>query len=75
MPPGASGFRARSSRPPYTRLTYHSTRFEITLGNSAVKMYVDGKAETVPPSSKPIGYTITSSGRHTLEPSRQPTCT
>ncbi len=62
-------------QPPYTPLKYHSTRFEITLGNSAVKMYVDGKAETVPPSSKPIGYTVTSSGRHTLEPSRQPTCT
>ena len=62
-------------QPPYTRLTYHSTRFEITLGNSAVRMYVDGKVETVPPSSKPIGYTISSSGRHTLEASRQPTCT
>jgi cytoskeleton protein RodZ len=62
-------------QPPYTPLKYHSTHFEITLGNSAVKMYVDGKAETVPPSSKPIGYTITSGGRHTLEPSQQPTCT
>jgi cytoskeletal protein RodZ len=62
-------------QPPYTRLTYHSTRFEITLGNSAVTMYVDGKALTVPPSSKPIGYSITSAGRHTLEASQQPTCT
>jgi cytoskeleton protein RodZ len=62
-------------QPPYTPLKYHSTRFEITLGNSSVTMHVDGKAETVPPSSKPIGYTITSSGRHTLEPSKQPTCT
>jgi cytoskeleton protein RodZ len=62
-------------QPPYTPLKYHSTRFEITLGNSSVTMYVNGKAETVPPSSKPIGYTVTSSGRHTLEPSKQPTCT
>lgn len=62
-------------QPPYTPLKYHSTHFEITLGNSSVTMRVDGKAETVPPSSKPIGYTITSSGRHTLEPNQQPTCT
>ncbi len=62
-------------QPPYTRLTYHSTRFEITLGNSAVTIYIDGKALTVPPSSKPIGYSITSTGRHTLEASQQPTCT
>jgi cytoskeleton protein RodZ len=62
-------------QPPYTRLTYHSTRFEITLGNSAVTMYIDGKALTVPASSRPIGYSITSAGRHTLEPTQQPTCT
>jgi cytoskeleton protein RodZ len=62
-------------QPPYTPLKYHSTRFEITLGNSAIRMYIDGKALTVPPSSKPIGYSITSGGRHTLEPNQQPTCT
>jgi cytoskeletal protein RodZ len=61
-------------QPPYTPLTYHSTRFEITLGNSNVTMRINGKAMTVPASSRPIGYTITSSGRHTLEPSLQPTC-
>jgi cytoskeleton protein RodZ len=62
-------------QPPYTPLKYHSTRFEITLGNSAVTMYVDGKAFTVPPSSRPTGYSITSAGRHTLEAAQQPTCT
>lgn len=62
-------------QPPYTRLTYHSTRFEITLGNSAVTMYIDGKALTVPASSRPIGYSVTSTGRHTLQASQQPTCT
>jgi cytoskeleton protein RodZ len=61
-------------QPPYTPLKYHSTRFEITLGNSAVTMYIDGKALTVPPSSKPTGYSITSAGRHTLEAAQQPTC-
>jgi cytoskeleton protein RodZ len=60
--------------PPYTAHTYHSTRFELLLGNNAVTMYVDGKALAVPASSKPIGYSITSGGRHTLTASQQPTC-
>ncbi len=60
--------------PPYTPLTYHSTRFELLLGNNAVTMYIDGKAMSVPASSKPIGYAITSSGRQTLAASQQPTC-
>ncbi len=58
----------------YTPRTYHSTRFELLLGNNAVTMYVDGKALAVPPSSKPIAYSITSSGRHTLSASQQPKC-
>lgn len=62
-------------QPPYTPLKYHSTRFEITLGNSAVTMYIDGKSFTVPASSKPIGYSITSAGRSTLAANAQPTCT
>ena len=58
----------------YTPHTYHSSHFELVLGNNAVTMYVDGKALTVPASSKPIGYSITSAGRHTLTASQQPSC-
>jgi cytoskeleton protein RodZ len=61
-------------QPPYTPVTYHATRFTITLGNNAVTMYVDGKALTVPSSSRAIGYSITSSGRHTLAAGQLPTC-
>jgi hypothetical protein len=61
-------------QPPYTPVTYHAAHFTITLGNNAVTMYVDGKAETVPTTSEAIGYSITSSGRHTLPASQQPTC-
>jgi hypothetical protein len=61
-------------QPPYTPVTYHATRFTLTLGNNAVTMYVDGKALTVPPSSQAIGYSITSSGRHTLAAGQLPTC-
>jgi cytoskeleton protein RodZ len=61
-------------QPPYTPVTYHAKRFEITLGNNAVTMYVDGKPRTVPASAKAIGYTVTSAGRKTLAASKQPTC-
>jgi hypothetical protein len=61
-------------QPPYTPVTYHARRFEVTLGNSAVTMYVAGRAMSVPPSSRAIGYSITSSGRHTLAAGQLPTC-
>jgi cytoskeleton protein RodZ len=61
-------------QPSYTPVTYHARRFELTLGNSEVTMYVDGRALGVPPSSRAIGYSITSSGRHTLPAGRLPTC-
>ena len=55
--------------------TYHATRFEVTLGNSDVTMVIDGRPRTVPPSSEPIGYSITRArGRHTLPAGSQPTC-
>jgi cytoskeleton protein RodZ len=55
--------------------TYHARRFEITLGNNAVTLYIDGKARTVPASSSAIGYSITKArGRRTLPASQQPTC-
>jgi cytoskeleton protein RodZ len=58
----------------YTPRDYHSAHFELLLGNNAVTMYVDGKALSVPASSKPVGYSITSSGRHVLAAGQQPTC-
>jgi cytoskeletal protein RodZ len=55
--------------------TFHARRFEITLGNSSVTMFVDGRAKTVPPSSQAIGYSITkATGRHPLQAGQQPTC-
>jgi cytoskeleton protein RodZ len=56
--------------------TYHAKRFEITLGNSSVTMYVDGIPRTVAPSSQAIGYSITKAyGRRPLTAVRLPTCT
>jgi cytoskeletal protein RodZ len=55
--------------------TYHAKRFQITLGNSSLTMFVDGKARTVPASSQAIGYTITkANGRQPLASARLPTC-
>jgi cytoskeleton protein RodZ len=55
--------------------TYHAKRFEITLGNNAVDLVIDGKPRVVPPSSTAIGYSITKArGRKTLPSSQQPTC-
>ncbi|MGC2372557.1 MAG: helix-turn-helix domain-containing protein [Solirubrobacteraceae bacterium] len=61
-------------QPPYTPVTYHATRFTLTLGNNAVTMYVAGKALSVPASSRAIGYSVTSAGRHTLAAGQLPTC-
>ncbi|HMD52342.1 MAG TPA: helix-turn-helix domain-containing protein [Solirubrobacteraceae bacterium] len=56
--------------------TYHARRFEITLGNSSVTMYVDGVPRTVAPSAQPIGYSITKArGRQPLSAAELPTCT
>jgi cytoskeleton protein RodZ len=56
--------------------TYHAKRFEITLGNSSVKMYVDGTPRAVAPSSQAIGYSITKAdGRRPLSAAQMPTCT
>jgi cytoskeleton protein RodZ len=54
--------------------TYHARRFEITLGNNAVSLVIDGTPRTVPPSSQAIAYSITKAGRHMLAPTEAPTC-
>jgi cytoskeleton protein RodZ len=63
-------------QPGETTPTYHARRFEITLGNSSVTMFVDGIPRTVAPSSQAIGYTITKAyGRQPLAAGQLPTCT
>lgn len=60
--------------PPYTPVTYHARRFQITLGNNAVTLYVNGKAISIPPSSQAIGYSVTAAGRRPLAQGQLPTC-
>ena len=55
--------------------TFHARRYELTLGNNAVTLLIDGRARTVPPSSGPIGYAITHArGRQQLTGAQLPTC-
>ncbi len=55
--------------------TYHAKHFYIDLGNSSATLYLDGTARTVPPSSEPIGYSITKAhGRQALSAARLPSC-
>ena len=55
--------------------TYHSKRFDITLGNNSVTLYIDGRPRSVPASSTAIGYSITKArGRKSLPAAQQPTC-
>ena len=55
--------------------TFRSRRFRMVLGNNAVRLRVNGKNRTVPPSSVPIAYELTPNGRKTITGDRQPTCT
>jgi cytoskeleton protein RodZ len=54
--------------------TYHSLSFQITLGNSNVRLIVDGVPERVPASSQAIGYSITRTAIRPLAAGRLPTC-
>lgn len=60
--------------PSYTPVTFHARRFTLTLGNSSVTLYVNGRPESVPTTSTAIGYSITNAGRRLLSASQQPTC-
>jgi cytoskeletal protein RodZ len=55
--------------------TYRAKRFQITLGNNAVTLFVDGRARSVPASNQAIGYSITkATGRRRLSAEQLPTC-
>jgi cytoskeletal protein RodZ len=55
--------------------TFHARRFTLNLGNNAVTLYINGRARTVPASTKAIGYSITkANGRQPLPAGELPTC-
>ncbi len=48
--------------------------FDVTFGNGSVEMTVDGQPAKVPDLAEPLGFRITPSGVHRLDPASQPTC-
>jgi cytoskeleton protein RodZ len=48
--------------------------FDVTFGNGSVEMTVDGQPAKVPHLAEPLGFRITPSGVHRLDPASQPTC-
>jgi cytoskeleton protein RodZ len=62
-------------KPGLSEPEYHARRFELTLGNNAVNLIVNGKPQTVPASSEAIGYAITRTGMQPLAAGELPTCT
>ena len=54
--------------------TFRSSRFTLALGNTNVRLRVNGRTLGVPASSRPVGYEITRTGRRSLPASRRPIC-
>jgi len=62
-------------QPGHSTATYHARHFDLTLGNNAVTLYIDGRPRPVPASAQAIGYSITKArGRQPLPASQQPAC-
>lgn len=55
--------------------SYRSRSFRLTLGNSNVRLRINGRTRSVPSVSDGIGYRITREGRKVLPPGQRPTCT
>ncbi|MDE3070006.1 MAG: helix-turn-helix domain-containing protein [Acidobacteriota bacterium] len=54
--------------------TFRAHAFELNLGDNRVALAVDGRPIAVPPSSRPIGYSIAAAGVTPLAPGSLPTC-
>jgi cytoskeleton protein RodZ len=55
---------------------YRSRRFRLLLGNSEVRLSVNGRTRAVPPSASVIAYEVTPPGRvRPLPPASRPSCT
>ncbi len=55
--------------------TFRSRRFRLTVGNNAVRLWINGKPKLLPASSDPIGVEITPGrGRQPLSAKKRPLC-
>jgi hypothetical protein len=54
---------------------FRSGSFTFSLGNGEVTMTVDGKQAQIPPTSSPVGYSVTDGRLQQLSEGERPTCT
>jgi cytoskeleton protein RodZ len=55
--------------------TFRSKRFRLTVGNNAVRLWINGRPKSLPASSDPIGLEITPRrGRQPLSAKKRPLC-
>jgi len=55
--------------------TYRSRRFRLLLGNSEVRLRINGRTRPVPPSAGVIAYDVSPPGRvRPLPPGSRPAC-
>jgi hypothetical protein len=54
---------------------YTGSRFDMILGNDAVKLTVNGQALALPRSSEAIGYEVSRTGGKSLSAASEPSCT
>ncbi len=54
--------------------TYRSSRFVMTLGNSSVVLRLNGQPLPIAPSSAPLSFSLSASGRHPLPAGQLPHC-
>jgi cytoskeleton protein RodZ len=71
---GKKRIPGQTINPTTTLRTYHAKRFLMTVGNSQLRMRVNGKTLPVPPSSGATNYVITAAGRHTRPAGQGPNC-
>jgi cytoskeletal protein RodZ len=57
-----------------SRGPFHSSAFEVNLGNGAVQIRADGRDVGVPDSPSPLGYRVGPEGVRSLAPTSRPTC-
>jgi cytoskeleton protein RodZ len=73
----ASGSRLVNGQilaPGATEGPFHSGKFDISFGNGAISMRVNGRQFQVPESASPLGYEISEGKVNPLTESERPTC-
>jgi len=72
---GRALVNAETLGPGDARGPFEAHSFELTLGNGAIEIDVDGKPIDVPDAAEPLGYRVSEDGVEELAEASRPTCT